>query len=97
MTARDGEGFRVGEVGQAVLLLVEYSTGELVAPTTTLELFKKYWEKIGRKGAAQAARAHPDDSAPAVGGPGPTTAAPGCAPTARSAWAARRWPISRVA
>ena len=28
-------------------LLVEYGTGELVDPTTTLELVKEYWEEIG--------------------------------------------------
>ena len=49
LTARDGDGFRIGEDGQAVLLLVEYSTGELVDPTTTLELVKEYWEAIGLK------------------------------------------------
>ena len=41
LTARDGDGFRIGEDGQTVLLLVEYSTGELVDPTTTLELVKE--------------------------------------------------------
>ena len=49
LTARDGDGFRIGDDGQAVLLLVEYSTGELVDPTTTLELVKEYWETIGLK------------------------------------------------
>ena len=47
LTARVGDGFRVGEDGKAVLLLVEYSTGELVDPTTTLEQVKEYWEAIG--------------------------------------------------
>ena len=32
-----------------MLLLVEYGTGELVDPTTTLELVKEYWEAIGLK------------------------------------------------
>ena len=49
LTARDDDGFRVGADGKAVLLLVEYSTGELLDPTTTLELIKEY----GRRSACR--------------------------------------------
>ena len=47
MTARDGDGFRLGPDGKALVLLVEYA--EAFTDPTMFELMKEYWEDVGLK------------------------------------------------
>ena len=47
LTARDGDGFRLGPDGKALVLLVEYA--EAFTDPTMFELMKEYWQDVGLK------------------------------------------------
>ena len=47
LTARDGDGFRLGPDGKVLVLLVEYA--EAFTDPTMFELMKEYWQDVGLK------------------------------------------------
>ena len=49
LTERDSGGFRTDPDGKAILLLIEYNSGQYANPAV-FELVKEYWEAVGLKG-----------------------------------------------